>query len=142
MLEDVVTTKVGQIETASERILGAGLDSLCEEDKSIHVLDVVTGKHAVLKDLEVDVLAIARDVAMVGQSVKAGAGTTSFTKRLAYVECTYTWDWCPPWELTGSFSWGNPLLRNKLAGGKILGNGEDGRDRTGDGNQGRELHSE
>lgn len=66
MLEDVVATKVSQIETASERVLGASLDSLCEEDKSIHVLNVVTSKHTVFKDLEVDVLAIARDVAMVG----------------------------------------------------------------------------
>lgn len=86
-----MATKVSQIETASERVLGAGLDSLCKEDKSIHVLNVVTGKHAILKDLEVDVLAIARDVAMVCQSVEAGTGTTSFTKLLAYVECNYTW---------------------------------------------------
>jgi hypothetical protein len=42
------------------------------------VLNVVTGKHAVLKDLEVDVLAITRDVAMVGQGVEAGTGTTGF----------------------------------------------------------------
>jgi hypothetical protein len=90
MLKDVVATKISQIEAAGERILGASLDSLCEEDKSIHMLNVVTGKHAVLKDLEVNVLAIARDVAMVGQSVKAGTGTTSFTKLLACVECNCT----------------------------------------------------
>lgn len=30
MLQDVVTTKVSQIEATSERVLGAGLDSLRE----------------------------------------------------------------------------------------------------------------
>lgn len=90
MLQDVVTTKVSQIEATSERVLGAGLDSLCEENKSIYVLNVVTSKHTVLKDLEVDVLAIARDVTMVGQGVEARTGTTSFTEQLAHVEYTYT----------------------------------------------------
>jgi hypothetical protein len=81
MLKDVVATKVSQIEAAGVRVLGAGLDSLCEKNNSIQVLNVVTGKHTVLEDLEGDVLAVARDVPMVGQSVESGAGTTSFIKQ-------------------------------------------------------------
>lgn len=53
------------------------------------MFNVVTSKHTVLKDLEVDVLAIARDVAMVGQGVETRTGTTSFTEQLAYGEYTY-----------------------------------------------------
>ncbi|KAI6756758.1 hypothetical protein HG530_011356 [Fusarium avenaceum] len=64
----------------------ASLDSECS---GIHVFNVVTSKHTVLKDLEVDVLAIARDVAMVGQGVETRTGTTSFTEQLAYGEYTY-----------------------------------------------------
>lgn len=45
------------------------------------MLDVVTGKHTVLQDVEGDVLAVTRDVPMVGQSVESRAGTTSFIKR-------------------------------------------------------------
>lgn len=81
MLEDVVATKVSQIEAAGARVIGTSLDSLREEDNSIQVLDVVTGKHTVLQDVEGDVLAVTRDVPMVGQSVESRAGTTSFIKR-------------------------------------------------------------
>jgi hypothetical protein len=44
------------------------------------VLNVVPAEHAVGKCLEVDVLAVAREVAMVSQSIEAGTGTTSFTE--------------------------------------------------------------
>lgn len=81
MLEDVVATKVSQIEAAGVRVIGTSLDSLREEDNSIQVLDVVTGKHTVLQEVESDVLAVTRDVPMVGQSVESRAGTTSFIKR-------------------------------------------------------------
>lgn len=81
MLEDVVATKVSQIEAAGVGVIGTSLDSLREEDNSIQVLDVVTGKHTVLQDVEGDVLAVTRDVPMVGQSVESRAGTTSFIKR-------------------------------------------------------------
>lgn len=81
MLEDVVSSKICQIEAAGIGILGAGLDSLSEEDNGIQVLNVIAGKHAVLENVECDVLAVARDVPMVGQSVETGAGTTSFVKQ-------------------------------------------------------------
>lgn len=81
MLEDVVSSKICQIEAAGIGILGAGLDSLSEEDNSIQVLNVIAGKHTVFKNVECDILAVARDVPMVGQSVETGAGTTSFVKQ-------------------------------------------------------------
>lgn len=86
MLEDVVATKVSQIEAAGVGVIGASLDSLREEDNSIQVLDVVTGKHTVLEDVEGDVLAVTRDVPMVGQSVESRAGTTSFIKSIQGAE--------------------------------------------------------
>jgi hypothetical protein len=80
MFENIVATKVGQVETVGEWVLGAGPDRLREEKKSIRVLNVVSAEHAVGKYLEVDVLAVARDVAMVGQSIETGTGTTGSIK--------------------------------------------------------------
>lgn len=76
-----MATKVSQIEAAGVGVIGTSLDSLREEYNSIQVLDVVTGKHTVLQDAEGDVLAVTRDVPMVGQSVESRAGTTSFIKK-------------------------------------------------------------
>jgi len=83
MLEDIVTTKVGQIEADGAWVLGTGPDGLRPKKESIRVLNVVTAQHARSKFLEVDVLAVARDVAMVGQSVESGTWTASCVKRLA-----------------------------------------------------------
>jgi hypothetical protein len=88
MFEDIVATKVSQIEAACERVLGAGLNGLREKKNSICAFNVVTVEHAVGKYLEVNILAVARDVAMVGQGVEPGAGTTSFVKRLALITRT------------------------------------------------------
>jgi hypothetical protein len=82
MLKNVVATKVSQVEADSAWVLGTGPDGLRPKKKSVRVLDVVTGKHARGKFLEVDVLAVASDVAMVCQSIESGAGTTSCVKRL------------------------------------------------------------
>jgi hypothetical protein len=83
MLENVVATKVGQVEADGAWVLGTGPDGLRPKKESIRVLDVVTAQHARGKFLEVNVLAVARNVAMVGQSVEAGAGTASCIRRLA-----------------------------------------------------------
>ena len=62
--------------------MGTNWSEKLTEKESIRVLNVVAAQHARGKFLEIDVLAVARDVAMVGQSVEAGAGTTSWVKRL------------------------------------------------------------
>jgi hypothetical protein len=80
MFENIVATKVGQVEAVGEWVLGAGPDRLREQKKSIRVLNVVSAEHAVGQCLEVEVLAVARDVAMVSQSIEAGTGPTSFIK--------------------------------------------------------------
>jgi hypothetical protein len=82
MLKDVVATKVGEVEAAGEGVLRACSNGLREKKKSIRVLDVVAAEHAVGKRVVVEVLAVPREVAMVGQSVEARTRTTSFAERL------------------------------------------------------------
>jgi len=83
VLENVVATKVGQVEADGAWVLGTGPDGLRPKKESIRVLDVITVQHARGKFPEVDVLAVSRDVAMVGQGIKSGAGTASCVKRSA-----------------------------------------------------------
>lgn len=80
MLQNVVTTKVRQIEAAGEREFGAGPDGLGVEEKRIGVLDVEPAQHAVFEGLEVDVFAVARKVAVIGQGVQPRAGSAGFVK--------------------------------------------------------------
>jgi len=116
MLEDVVATKVSQVEAAGKRELGTGPDGLREEKSSIRVLDVEPAQHAVCKGLEVEVLAVAREVAMVGQSVEARAGTTGYVKGLVPRTETVGNYVCRE-RLTVTWTWGDPLLRDERAGG-------------------------
>lgn len=83
MLENVVATKVGQIEADGAWVFGAGPDGLSPKQESIRILDVVTFQHARGEYLEVDVLAVARKVAMVSQSIEAWAWTTGCIRQLA-----------------------------------------------------------
>jgi hypothetical protein len=80
MLENIVAAKVGQIEADGAWVLGTGPDGLRPKKEGIRVLNVVTVQHARREYLEVDVLAVARKVAMVGQSIEAWAWTTSCIK--------------------------------------------------------------
>jgi hypothetical protein len=82
VLEDIVTTKVGQVKRAGPGIVGARPDSLSEKKESIAFLDVETSEHSIGKLFQIDVLPVMRKVAMVGQCVEAGAGTTSFIQKL------------------------------------------------------------
>jgi hypothetical protein len=78
-----MATKVSQVEADSAWVLGTGPDGLRPKKESIRVLDVVTVQHARREYLEVDVLAVARNVAMIGKGVEPGTGTASCIKRLA-----------------------------------------------------------
>lgn len=78
-----MTAQVLEVEAAGKWILWARSDSLGVEEKGIRMLDVEPAEHAVFEGLKVDVLAVARKVAMIGQSIEARAGTSSFIKQSA-----------------------------------------------------------
>jgi hypothetical protein len=84
VLQDIVATKVSQIESAGHGIVRASSDSLSEKKKSISLLNVETSEHAIGKLGEVDVLSVTGKIAMVGQRVEAWARTTGFIEQLAY----------------------------------------------------------
>lgn len=81
MLENVVATKVGQIKADGARVFRTGPNCLRPEEKCVRVFNIVTVQHARDKFPEVDVLAVARNVAMVCKSIEAGTGTASCVER-------------------------------------------------------------
>jgi len=66
MLEDAVATKVFKIKSTGHGVLGASSDSLCEKKDGVALLDIETVKHTISELLQVDVLAVTREVTMVG----------------------------------------------------------------------------
>lgn len=73
-----MAAEVIEVKAGGDGVFGVGPDGLEEQKGGIAMFDVESIKHAILEDFQRDFLPVAREIAVVGQSIETRARSAGY----------------------------------------------------------------